>query len=163
MRKDDRSTALVRLASLAALGFLAAGCGGGGTAVSTPEDEPAPAPETELTITVSTEEDGAASDAPSDAPSSSPSDGAAEEWTLTCSPAGGDHPDPETACADLEEAGAEPFAEVSADQMCTHIFGGPEVATVSGHVGDTEIDTEFSKSGGCEIARYEDMGAVLTP
>ncbi|MFC4564082.1 SSI family serine proteinase inhibitor [Nocardiopsis mangrovi] len=161
MRKDDRSTALVRLASLAALGFLAAGCGGT-TAVSTPEDEPTPAPETELTITVSTAEDGAAG-APSASPSDPPSGAPAEEWTLTCSPAGGDHPDPETACADLEQAGAEPLAEVPADQMCTQIFGGPEVAAVSGHVGDAEVDTEFTKSGSCEIERYEDMGAVLTP
>ncbi|WP_046469226.1 SSI family serine proteinase inhibitor [Allosalinactinospora lopnorensis] len=177
MRKHISATALPRLATIAAIGFLVAGCGGGADEGAPPEDD-APAtespegqdrdetpggegdsdgaaPETELTIELSLDEEAGAGETP---------EGFEEgTWTLTCSPAGGDHPDPEAACADLEEAGEEAFEEIPDDQVCTEIYGGPETARVSGHVGGTEVDTEFNKSGGCEIDRYKEMGAVLEP
>ncbi|MBB6174299.1 hypothetical protein HNR23_004359 [Nocardiopsis mwathae] len=151
-------TVLARLAPLAAIGVLVAGCGGDATPVTpapdTATENGAEGAGTELTIEITYEEGSELT----------PEDAAPREWTLTCSPAGGDHPDPEQACADLEKAGGpEAFAEVPDDQVCTHIYGGPEIAAVSGHVDGTEIDTVFNRSGGCEIARYDDMGAVLEP
>ncbi|WP_017626414.1 SSI family serine proteinase inhibitor [Nocardiopsis chromatogenes] len=157
MRTHSLATALVRSGALAAVIATAAACGG--TTVTTPEDESgsggqdsAAAPTTELTIEITYADDP-------------PAEGGTEpkDWTLTCGPAGGDHPDPEAACADLDEAGAEGFEEVPEDQACTYEMGGPEIAEVEGHVGGTDVSTEFNKSGGCEIARYEEMGAVLTP
>ncbi|MFI6579110.1 SSI family serine proteinase inhibitor [Nocardiopsis sp. NPDC050513] len=84
-------------------------------------------------------------------------------WTLTCSPVGGDHPDPESACAEIEEVGTEPFLLDTTDMMCTMQMGGPEVVDVTGHIDGTEIDTEFNKVGGCEIDRFETVSTVITP
>ncbi|WP_238580818.1 SSI family serine proteinase inhibitor [Streptomonospora alba] len=155
------------------LGLAAAGCGG--SEVTTPQSPPAdatpsasgtagPPPETELTIRITTEPGaGPSGEAePSPVPSPSPSEPAT--WQLTCEPAGGDHPSPEAACSDLAEAGgAEAFEEVPESSPCTFIYGGPQVARVEGHVGDTSIDTEITKADGCELQRYEDLGAVLAP
>ncbi|GAA3730640.1 hypothetical protein GCM10022205_14940 [Spinactinospora alkalitolerans] len=180
MRKHIPATAPVRLAALTALGFLVVGCGGGTDQVAPADDSPAPsdsaspgspgpdggasppsaAPgggdaETELVIEVALDPDADTAQSPDDIETGT--------WTLTCSPVGGDHPDPEAACADLEEAGAEAFEPVPRDQPCTHIYGGPETATVTGHVGGTEIDAGLSKAGGCELNRWENLGAVLSP
>ncbi|MCY9786521.1 SSI family serine proteinase inhibitor [Nocardiopsis sp. EMB25] len=84
-------------------------------------------------------------------------------WTLTCSPVGGNHPDPEAACAEIEEVGTEPFLLDTTNMMCTEQYGGPEVVNVTGHVDDVLIDTEFNKNGGCEIDRFEDVRTVLNP
>ncbi|OLT29516.1 proteinase inhibitor I4 serpin [Nocardiopsis sp. CNR-923] len=84
-------------------------------------------------------------------------------WTLTCSPVGGDHPDPEAACAEIEEVGAEPFLLDTTDMTCTMQMGGPEVVYVTGRIDGTEIDTEFNKVGGCEIDRFETVSTVITP
>lgn len=102
-------------------------------------------PETRLTITVTGGEH------------------AGSEWKLTCGPTGGDHPDSAAACEKLAELSPDAFAEVPEDQACTHIYGGPETADVSGTVDGTEIDTEFNKSGGCEMERYETLGPILEP
>ncbi|MFW5415456.1 hypothetical protein J0910_02180 [Nocardiopsis sp. CNT-189] len=158
MRTQIRATALARSSALAAVLLAAAACGGGSTEVAAPADDPStvpsesPSPETELSIEIDYRDGSGAGETPEP-----------KSWTLTCSPAGGDHPDPEAACAALEEVGAEGFEEVPEDSMCTHIMGGPETARVTGHLGDTDIDTEFDKAGGCELERYEEMGAVLAP
>ncbi len=183
MRTRTRAAVLVRLTSLAATGFLVAGCGEGATGV-----QPPPGGSTPATASPSPSASNGADSSPSgDGETASPSDGAAEtelvidisigeeagqgtdtpeprKWTLTCSPAGGSHPAPEAACSDLDQAGGvDALEEVPADQICTEIYGGPEVAKVTGHVGGTEIDTEFTKSGGCEMERYSTMGSVLDP
>jgi hypothetical protein len=185
MRTHIPATALVRPAALAAMALLVAGCGGGATGVQTPQDStsptttesPAPSASPEGSPSAGTpgaDEDGGSDPAGTDpateltiridvADDAAPGSAEPADWTLTCAPAGGDHPDPEAACADLEDAGTDAFAEVSDDQVCTHIHGGPEVATVTGRVDGTEVDTEFTKAGGCELERYEEMGAVLAP
>lgn len=111
---------------------------------------------TELTVEVNIDED--AEDMPAD--EDEPQTG---EWTLTCEPEGGDHPDPEAACADLAEVEVATFEPVDEDQMCTHIYGGPHVASVTGTVDGTEVDANFSREDGCEIDRWDSMGAVLDP
>ncbi|GLU49869.1 SSI family serine proteinase inhibitor [Nocardiopsis ansamitocini] len=163
MRKHIPTTQLTPIALLATVGFLVTGCGEGVTEVNV-DDQPSGSPsagagadraETELTITLSTDPD--AGDEPG-------LDGFTPgTWTLTCAPDGGDHPDPAAACAALASAGAEAFQPVPDGQVCTFIYGGPETATVVGHVGDTEVDSEFSRADGCEIDRWESLAPVLTP
>lgn len=82
-------------------------------------------------------------------------------YTLTCDPAGGDHPQPEQACDAIAAAGAEVFDPVGADQACTEIFGGPQVATVTGTYGGSDVDATFSRQNGCEIDRWEKLGATV--
>ena len=53
-------------------------------------------------------------------------------WTLQCEPTGGDHPDPEAACAALT-AVADPFGPVAPPERCAEIPGGDEdVAVLDG-------------------------------
>ncbi|CAN5270678.1 hypothetical protein BH09ACT10_BH09ACT10_18230 [soil metagenome] len=78
--------------------------------------------------------------------------------TLTCEPAGGSHPDPTTACAALAKAEASVFEAVPADRMCTAIFGGPQVAKVTGTLNGKEIDASFSRTNGCEVGRWDALG-----
>jgi len=163
MRKHTFATALpARLAALAALGLLITACGNEPTEVNAPapdetaanETTPDESAEVELVIERSLSEDDALS----------AEEGFDEgEWTLTCAPVGGDHPDPEAACAEIEEVGAEPFTLDTSDSMCTLQIGGPEVARVTGHVNGTEIDTEFNKRDGCEIERFDEVHTVLNP
>lgn len=94
--------------------------------------------------------------------------GTVTEHTLSCEPDGaaaGDHPDPAAACADLYAAleTGDPFQPVPPDVMCTEQYGGPETAEVTGTVGDAEVSASFSLTDGCEISRWEAMGAVLAP
>lgn len=83
-----------------------------------------------------------------------------QRQTLTCDPAGGDHPDPERACADLAAA-QEPFASLPSDTVCTQVFGGPQTATVTGTYRGEQVRLELSRSDGCRIAQWDRLGAVL--
>ena len=78
--------------------------------------------------------------------------------TLTCEPAGGDHPNAEAACAKLAAAGSEILEPVPADQACTLIFGGPQTATVTGTFDGAAVEASFSRDNGCEIDRWDTLG-----
>ena len=178
MRMHTIATTLpTRLAALAALGLLLTACGNESGEVCTP------APDEDGESTTAPEEDGddagdeadeeASGDAEveltierslSDDESLEPAEGFEEgTYTLTCAPAGGDHPDPEAACEQIEEAGEEPFTLDTSDMACTMQIGGPEEAHVTGQVHGTEIDTEFNQRNGCEIERFEELETVLNP
>jgi len=80
--------------------------------------------------------------------------------TLTCDPAGGDHPDPEAACRALD-ALEHPFAPVPADTACTEIYGGPQTARVTGTYRGQPVHATFNRTNGCEIARWDGHVALL--
>ncbi len=82
--------------------------------------------------------------------------------TLTCSPAGGTHPDPTAACAAVVAAGGVPaFAPLPRTAVCTEIYGGPQRASVVGTVDGVPVDARFSRVNGCEIARWDRLAVVL--
>ena len=83
-------------------------------------------------------------------------------WTLTCEPAGGDHPDAEAACRALA-ATREPFAPVPADALCTQQYGGPQTATVRGTYRGQPVDLALSRVDGCRIAQWDALRALLEP
>lgn len=83
----------------------------------------------------------------------------AHTYTLLCDPPGGDHPDPDAACRLLSEM-RDPFAPVPPDTMCTQVYGGPQTATVTGTLRGERVDAAFSRTDGCQIARW-DRHAVL--
>lgn len=118
-----------------------------------PDDSPAPSPTpptspaalpAELTVTL--DETG---------------EGETRTWTLTCAPAGGDHPDPEAACEALARGGLDAFEPTPRDVACTEQWGGPQRATVTGTVDGTRVDAEFSRINGCEISRWETLAPLL--
>lgn len=145
MRPRIAPTATHRSLTIAAVALVAllAGCGdsNGDDAQTVPDDQP----ESSLTVTLD-RGDGAET----------------EQWTLTCGPDGGTHPDPEAACATVDEVDSEVLSPVPPDTACTMIYGGPQTATVSGTVQGEQVDAEFSRENGCEIARWDAMADVLT-
>lgn len=81
---------------------------------------------------------------------------------LTCDPAGGDHPNPGAACAKLAETGgAAAFEPTPDDQACTMNFGGPQTATITGVYQGADVDASFSRENGCEIDRWDALGAEV--
>lgn len=49
----------------------------------------------------------------------------------------------------------EIFEPTPADVACTEIWGGPQRALVEGTVDGRKIDAAFSRTNGCEIARWD--------
>ena len=80
--------------------------------------------------------------------------GALREWRLHCDLAGGTHPAPEKACEQLF-AMADPFAPTPGDAVCTQIDGGPAMAEVEGLYRGETVDAKFTRTDGCEIARWD--------
>ena len=80
-------------------------------------------------------------------------------WTLHCPP-GGTLPDAATACSKLAEV-EDPFAPVPKGTACTQIYGGPEIAHVSGTFNGERVDTQFSRGDGCEIERWNRVGFLF--
>ena len=171
-----RMTAVVASASLLGLGLLS-GCGSLGQdpgagdvpTSSGPDVAPTAMPSgtSEPTGSAGASAEPTASTAPDVVPAQltilldETGSGTTRETALTCVPTGGDHADPEAACAALAAVGAAAFAPPSRDEMCTEQYGGPQVATVVGTVDGTEVRARFSRTNGCEIGRWDALAAVL--
>lgn len=81
-------------------------------------------------------------------------------YTLLCDPPGGRHPEPEAACRTLTRM-KHPFVPVPPDAVCTQIYGGPQTATVTGTLSGKPVEARFSRTDGCQIARWDDHAALL--
>jgi hypothetical protein len=84
-----------------------------------------------------------------------------QRWTLRCGPLGGTHPNRARACARLADL-SNPFRPVPKDALCTQIYGGPEVALVTGTFRGRQVNARFNRTDGCQIARWNRV-AVLFP
>ncbi len=85
-------------------------------------------------------------------------------WTLICDPPGGDHPFAERACellAQLAGQEVDPFTPPRKGRACTDLYGGPDVATVSGVWRGRQVQASFSRVDGCEISRWDALGPLL--
>ncbi|THA71801.1 hypothetical protein E6P78_04180 [Streptomyces sp. A0958] len=85
-------------------------------------------------------------------------------YELECGPARGSHPVAGQACerlGQLEGEGADPFAPVPGDAMCTMQYGGPATARVTGTWHGRDVNASFKRTNGCEIARWEGLRPVL--
>ncbi len=80
--------------------------------------------------------------------------------TLTCDPAGGDHPHAAEACGALA-ALADPFAPTPPGTIATMIYGGPATVTVDGQWRGQPVHAVFDRTNGAEISRWERLGPVL--
>ena len=86
---------------------------------------------------------------------------AAQSYRLSCADQPtGDLPDPAAVCAQLSGQ-PDPFAELSADTMCTQLFGGPQTARVTGRWAGEPVDLALSRTDGCRIAQWDRLGALL--
>ena len=89
--------------------------------------------------------------------------GKSVKWTLRCEPAGGTLRAPARACAKLKAGGAKLFAPLRPDVMCTEIYGGPQVARVSGRVRGKAVNATFNRTNGCQIDRWDKLSPWLLP
>jgi hypothetical protein len=129
-------------AVLGAVVALAAACGsqsGTGGAASTGASKPA----SSLTISV-TAARGAVP----------------RHWTLTCEPAGGTHPNPQTACITLDHV-KDPFAPVPSGVMCSMIASGPQTASITGIWDGKHVTATYSRDNGCQTERWNKISKVL--
>jgi Subtilisin inhibitor-like len=84
-------------------------------------------------------------------------------WTLRCSPTGGSLPRPARACTRLLAGGVKLFAPVAKNAVCTEIYGGPQQAHVVGTVKGRLVRATFSRTNGCEVARWQRVSPWLVP
>jgi hypothetical protein len=82
-------------------------------------------------------------------------------WTLRC-PDGGTLPDAELACRNLDRLN-DPFGELPKSFACTEIYGGPEIADVQGTFRGKTVNTRFTRTNGCEIARWNRVRFLFPP
>jgi hypothetical protein len=64
-------------------------------------------------------------------------------------------------CDQLDALPASAFKPVPAGIMCSQIYGGPEEATVQGTLHGQPIDAQFSRTDGCETARWAKVQFLL--
>jgi hypothetical protein len=75
------------------------------------------------------------------------------EWVVRCPGA--------AACARLETGGRALFAPTPRGILCTDIYGGPQVAFVKGTLDGRHLWARFSRSDGCQIARWSRIAFLL--
>ena len=83
--------------------------------------------------------------------------GPVQTWTVAC---------PSTthsaACTKLI-ATPDAFTPHPAGSACTMIYGGPQILTVDGHVGDRQVSYKTGRGNGCEIADFTRDIALVAP
>lgn len=82
-------------------------------------------------------------------------------WTLGCSPTRGTHPRRVAVCRDLGRVGWRAFRPVLGDRACAELYGGPQVAIVSGSVDGRRVWARLSRTDGCEIERWNRIPPLL--
>lgn len=75
--------------------------------------------------------------------------------TLRCDPVGGDHPRRAAACRELARLGTSTLRPVPPGTACAEIYGGAQVAVVSGLVDGRRVWVRLRRDNGCEIDRWQ--------
>ena len=71
-------------------------------------------------------------------------------------------PRPAAALAAVERFGEDIFfPKPGPPKLCTQQYGGPQVAVVTGIFHGRPVNSTFTRTDGCEIARWKAMGALL--
>jgi hypothetical protein len=84
-------------------------------------------------------------------------------WTLRCNPARGTLARPAVACKRLAASEVKLFAPSRKNLVCTEIYGGPQKARVVGTLASRRIWATFTRTNGCEIARWSGISPWLVP
>jgi hypothetical protein len=82
--------------------------------------------------------------------------GAAKELQVTCKA-----PTESDLCGAAAGLSAADLAPTAEDVACTQQYGGPETATIKGTLRGEEVDASFSRTDGCEIARWDKVSPLL--
>jgi len=81
--------------------------------------------------------------------------------TLHCDPPRGIVPRPAAACRRLAAGGRALFAPTPPGVACTQIYGGPQVALVTGTLSGRRIWARFARRDGCETERWNRIAFLL--
>jgi hypothetical protein len=81
---------------------------------------------------------------------------AARELKLQCQA-----PGESEACGAAAGVSDADLAPPAGDQACTQLYGGPQTASISGTLRGEHVDARFSRTDGCEIARWEHVRPLL--
>ena len=94
----------------------------------------------------------------------SPSQRSRSTFTISClaHSISGTHPNKKAICAAIAKQGVRLFAPVPAGTACSQIYGGPEIATIAGTVKGHKVNAKFSRTDGCQIARWNSAIALFT-
>ena len=120
--------------------LLALGCGGDASDAGT---EPAAAAAWSASVRITADRDGP--------------DGVAARSTRLRSPSSRR----ERACRRLRGLPRSAFAPVPAGTACTELYGGPQTGRIRGTVGGRRVNARYSRTDGCQIARYERVAPLL--
>jgi Subtilisin inhibitor-like len=82
-------------------------------------------------------------------------------WTLRCGPVGGTHPRRAATCRELARLGRRAFEPVPPDMACTELYGGPQIAIVTGEVDGRRVWVKLTRVDGCQIARWDRVPSLL--
>jgi hypothetical protein len=82
-------------------------------------------------------------------------------WTLRCDPVGGTHPRRAAVCRELDRLGWRAFRPTPTDTACAEIYGGPQVAIITGYVQGRRVWARLSRTDGCEIKRWGRVQGLL--
>jgi hypothetical protein len=74
----------------------------------------------------------------------------------------GTHPNKKAICAAIAKQGTRLFAPVPTGIACSQIYGGPETATITGTVKGRKINSAFSRTDGCQVARWNNGRSMFT-
>lgn len=94
-------------------------------------------------------------------------DATEERYVLECGPnglAGGTHPQAAEACRAIDQAARgpkSPWEPIGKDTLCTQLHGGSQTARVTGTWEGREVDAEFNRTNGCEVARWDSLTPAL--
>lgn len=83
-------------------------------------------------------------------------------YTLNCRLGVGTLPEARAACSKLRRVGAAVFAPVPPGTACAEIYGGPQIARVSGRLAGEPIEADFKRTDGCEIARWGQLAFLFS-
>jgi hypothetical protein len=71
-------------------------------------------------------------------------------------------PDPSAALEAVQRFGEDIFfPKPGPPKMCTQQYGGPQVAVVTGWYLERKVNSTFSRTDGCEIARWRALAPLL--
>jgi hypothetical protein len=93
-------------------------------------------------------------------------DAAAEHYVLRCSPPGGTVRNPTAACQRIADAvatgttvresgPAKPSRDGAIINLCSQIYGGPEVARIRGRWLGGPIDARLTRENGCTMSSFD--------
>jgi hypothetical protein len=90
--------------------------------------------------------------------------GSQATFKVACLPrsSSGTHPNKKAICAAIAKRGIRLFAPVPTNMMCSQIYGGPQTATITGTVNGRRINSTFSRTDGCQVARWNTAKVLFT-